>query len=149
MRSNLHVGLPSLGMPVDARQRSRWRLRRVAAALAFANAVVYALIGAGVARVVEDGGSAGVSLAVFGATAAAAFLLGAVLLVVIDNRLVWLVGAVFQVFTIVAYLNVAPQRAPAYEPWGISLKIAQAALLALLAYLALTPARSVARQRAW
>ena len=62
-------------------------------ALALANAVVYALIGAGVAVVVEDAASADVSLAVFGAMAGAAFLLGAVLLWSLDNRLVWLAGA--------------------------------------------------------
>lgn len=145
MRSNLHVGWPNGWTPEDPQQRLRWRVRLVAAALAFANAVVYALIGAGVARVVADAGAEGVSLAVFGAMAGSAFLLGAVLLVALDNRVAWLLGAAFQLFAIVAYINVAPQRTPSYEPWGIALKAAQVALLVLLAYLALTRAREPAR----
>lgn len=145
MRTNLHLGWPSGWTAEDPRQRLRWRVRLAGAALAFANAVVYALIGAGVARVVEDAGSAGVSLAVFGAMAGAAFLLGAVLLVALDNRVAWILGAAFQLFAIVAYIDVAPQRSPSYEPWGITLKVAQAALLVLLGYLALTRARERAR----
>jgi len=109
---------------------------------------VYALIGMGVARVVEDAAGAGVSLAVFGAMAGTAFLLGAALLVALDNRPAWLVGAAFQLFASVAYVDVAPQRTPAYEPWGIGLKVAQAALLVLLVYLALTPAHRRARSAA-
>ncbi|HKI56347.1 MAG TPA: hypothetical protein VKB31_04285 [Trueperaceae bacterium] len=143
MRTNLHLGWADrLGV-----SGTRLRIRLAAGALALANAVVYALIGAGVAVVVEDAASADVSLAVFGAMAGAAFLLGAVLLWSLDNRLVWLAGAAFQVFAIVAYFDVAPQRTPAYEPWGISLKVAQAALLVLLAYLAVTPAKRVRVRR--
>jgi len=148
MRTNLHLGRPRGWVPADPRLRLRWRVRLAGAALAFANAVVYALIGMGVARVVEDAAGAGVSLAVFGAMAGTAFLLGAALLVALDNRPAWLVGAAFQLFAIVAYVDVAPQRTPAYEPWGIGLKVAQAALLVLLVYLALTPAHRRARSAA-
>lgn len=145
MRTNLHVGWPRAWAPAEPWPWARWRLRLAAAGLAFANALVYALIGAGVARVVEDAAGAGASLIAFGSMAGAAFLLGAVLLVALDNRVAWWLGAAFQVFAIAAYLDVAPQRTPAYEPWGISLKVAQVALLALLAYLAVMPARSPAR----
>lgn len=148
MRTNLHLGWPEGWLPTGPRARLRLRIRLAAGGLAFANAVVYALIGAGVARVVEDGAGAGVSLAVFGAMAGGAFLLGAVLLLAVDNRVAWLAGSAFQLFAIVAYLDVAPQRTPPYEPWGIGLKVAQAALLVLLAYLALTPARGRARSLA-
>lgn len=139
MRTNLHVGWPSRWAPADPRQHVRWRVRLAAGVLALADAVVYALIGAGAARVLEDAAGAGVSLATFGAMAGSAFLLGAVLLWAFDRRVLWFLGAAFQLFVIVVYLEVAAERTPAYEPWGIGLKVTQAVLLVLLAYLALTP----------
>lgn len=148
MRTNLHLGWPGGRAPADPKSTLRWRVRLAGAALAFGNAVVYALIGVGVARVVEDPGGAGVSLAVFGAMAGAAFLLGAVLLVALDNRVAWLLGAAFQLFAILAYVDVAAQRTPSYEPWGIALKVSQAALLVLLAYLAVRPGRRPAHSSA-
>ncbi len=149
MRTNLHVGWPRVWAPEDPRQRLRRRVRLAAGALALANAMVYALIGAGVARVVDDTAGADVSLTTFGALAGGAFLLGAVLLWATDRRVLWLLGAAFQLFAIGAYLGVAPQRTPSFEPWGVSLKVVQALLLVMLAFLAMTPGRAtaVARRR--
>lgn len=147
MRTNLHVGWPRAWAPEDPRQRLRRRVRLAAGGLALANAMVYALIGAGVARVVDDSVGAGVSLTTFGALAGGAFLLGAVLLWATDRRVLWLLGAAFQLFAIVAYLGVAPQRTPSYEAWGVSLKVAQAFLLVMMAFLALTRARETAAAR--
>jgi hypothetical protein len=104
--------------------------------------VVYGLIGAGVLHVVEGAPEQAPSLVVFGAMAGGAFLLGAVLLLRFDRRMLWWLGAAFQALAIVLYFNVAPQRVPPYEVWGLSLKAAQLALLALLLALALTRAGS-------
>jgi hypothetical protein len=114
--------------------------------LALANAAVYGLIGAGVVRVVEPAPQGGPSLALFGVLAGGAFLLGAVLLLGFDRRLLWWLGAAFQAFTIVTYFTVAPQRVPSYEVWGLSLKVAQVVLLALLLALGLMRAGSPAAE---
>jgi len=109
-------------------------LRVVTAALATGAAVVYLLIGFGVLRVVETGPS-GPSLLGFGLGAAAAFLFGAVVILVSDRMLLWVLGAFFQVFTIFAYVGVAAERTPAYEAWGIGLRIIQGLILVALVVL--------------
>jgi hypothetical protein len=143
MRANLHVGWPRRPADTGTAGRSRRRVRRAAGALALANALVYGLIGAGIARVSSDVQGDTSFLWVFGLTAGAAFVLGAVLLWAVDRRLLWWLGAAFQVFAIVAYISVAPQRVPPYEAWGLSLKVAQGVLLVALLYLAV--ARSASR----
>ncbi len=121
---------------------ARRRLRLVAAALSAACAVVYFAIGAGAIYPAEGNAN---RLLVFGALAGSAFLLGAVLLATTDRRPVLALGALFQVFVIVMYVLVARDRDPAFEIWGISLKIAQAAILGVL--LALLAAPRTARER--
>lgn len=135
MKANLHVGMPrAVRSYALVRRRVRW----AAGALALANAMVYALIGIGVLHVSDVAeGDAGLML-VFGVMSAAAFLIGAVLLWAFDRRPLWIVGAAFQAFAIIAYVNVAPQRTPPFEVWGVSLKVAQALLLVLLLALAVT-----------
>jgi hypothetical protein len=83
-------------------------------------------------------------LIVFGVLAGGAFLLGAVLLMRFDRRVLWMVGAAFQAFAIAAYFNVAPQRVPPYEVWGLSLKVAQAVLLVALLFLGIARTTSPA-----
>jgi hypothetical protein len=114
-------------------------VRFVAAAVAAAMAAIYFLIGLGV---LDVGGSAGdrVGLLIFGALAGGAFLLGAALLVAFDRRWLWITGALFQVFVYWAYFDVAKTRTPAFETWGITLRVIQLPLLAALVYLALRPA---------
>ena len=73
----------------------------------------------------------------FGLSAGSAYLLGALLLLLTDRRVPWILGAILQVGVIVMYVNVAPQRTPPYEAWGITIKVLQFALLGLLAYLAI------------
>jgi hypothetical protein len=146
MRANLHVGWPrGLGGTASG-EGARRRLRRAAAALALANAVVYGLIGTGAVRVVEPAPEGDPSLLLFGVLAGGAFLLGAVLLLSFDRRPLWWLGAAFQALAIVTYFNVAPQRVPSYEVWGLSLKVAQVVLLALLLALAVTRAGSPAAE---
>jgi hypothetical protein len=77
--------------------------------------------------------------------AGGAFLLGAILLVTIDRRWVWIAGLLFQVFVYWAYVDVSKTRTPPFETWGITLRIIQLPLLVALGYLAIRGARLAAR----
>jgi hypothetical protein len=109
-------------------------LRVATAGLATAAAVIYLLIGFRVLQVVEVRPS-DPSLMWFGIPAAAAFLFGAVVILVSDRMLLWVAGAFFQVFTIFAYVGVAEDRTPPYEFWGIALRVVQALILVALVVL--------------
>lgn len=114
----------------------RRTIRYLAALLAAGAAVVYVLIGFEVIKVVETKSADMPSLLPFGLLSGGAFLLGAILLVLFDRRILWIAGGLFQVLAIVMYVAVAPQRDPSYEPWGIGLKVVEVVLLAALVYLA-------------
>jgi hypothetical protein len=133
----------------DARRR---RVRGWAAAASIAAAVLYVGIGVGVLKVVDEpsAGAATIDLFAFGLSAGAAFILGAVLLLLSDHRGLWLLGAVLQVVVLVMYVAVAPQRTPPFEVWGILIKAFQAIILVALAYLVLhvpVPARPLRAPR--
>jgi hypothetical protein len=115
----------------------RRTVRHLAAALSAAMAGIYFLIGLGVLDVGGGSGDDAGFLIVFGAMAGSAFALGTVLLLATDRRWLWILGAVFQVFVFWAYVDVARQRTPPFETWGITLRIIQVPLLLALAYLAL------------
>jgi len=117
---------------------NRTTIRHAGAVVAAVMAVIYFLIGAGVLRVVAPNDDPGYMF-VFGALAAGAFLLGALLLMRFDRRWLWMLGAAFQVFVYWGYFSVAPDRTPAFEPWGITLRIVQVPLLIALLYLAVRP----------
>ena len=79
----------------------------------------------------------------FGVFAGLAFVLGASLLLAVDRRALWIAGAIFQVGVIVMYIAVAPQRTPAFETWGILIKLFQVAILVALVELVVrAPARA-------
>lgn len=115
-------------------------VRERAAAVAASIAVVYLLIGAGVARIssIEP---AGMDLLAFGFASGAAFLVLAALLLTSDRRWLWTTAFVFTLVTIVMYVVVAPTRIPMYEPWGLAQKVMQAVLLVGLGRLLLRPTR--------
>jgi uncharacterized protein len=117
-------------------QLGRRTIRYVAATPAATIALIYFLIGVGVLTVVTpvDGDQ---SMLVFGASAGAAFLLGAALLFVFDRRALWIVGAILQLLVVWGYFAVASDRDPSFETWGISLRFLQIPLFAALVYLAL------------
>jgi peptidoglycan/LPS O-acetylase OafA/YrhL len=124
--------------------RHDWRrtLVRYATAVASAGvALVYFLIGVGVITVVNGPSVDAPPMLLFGGLAGGAFALGAILLLTFDRRILWVLGAVLQIFVIWAYFGVAPSRDPHFEPWGIGLKVAQAILLLALVYLAAGSAR--------
>jgi hypothetical protein len=73
--------------------------------------------------------------------AAAAFVLGAILIDRFDRRIVQILGAGVQVITLIGYFAVASDRTPSYEVWGIVIKVLQVVTLAALAYLAVRAPR--------
>jgi hypothetical protein len=117
---------------------NRHTVRLVAAATAAAMATIYYLIGFEVLTVARRG-SDDVSILVFGLIAGSGFLLGAILLLAFDRRLLWILGALLQLFVVWGYIAVASERTPAFEVWGITLRIIQVPLFAALVYLALSP----------
>ena len=117
---------------------NRHTIRLGAAALAAAMAVIYFLIGVGVLTVV-DGQAGDPSMLGFGASAGALFLVWAILLFEFDRRWLWIVGALLQIFVAAMYVAVSPERTPAFEVWGITLRVIQVPLFAALVYLALRP----------
>ncbi len=119
----------------------RRAMRYLAATLSAGAAVVYVLIGFEVIKVVDHNPPDMPSLLPFGLLSGGAFLLGAVLLLLFDRRILWLLGGLFQVGAIAMYFVVAPQRDPSYEPWGIGLKVVEVGLLVSLGYLAIRPSR--------
>jgi hypothetical protein len=116
-------------------------LRIVAIALCAACAVVYVAIGLGL---VYEQRPEGIRLWAFGYSTALVFAVGIVLLLLKPGRLVWTLGSAFMVFVLVAYVVVAPRREPSFEIWGISLKVAQAVILAALLGLIAEDRRRVA-----
>ena len=121
---------------------ARRRVARLAAAgLAAVVAVLYALIASGLATVIE-GPTAGRDQLAFAAPAAAVCLVGAALLLRRDRRRLWMLGALLQVVVIAQYLNLASEREPAFESWGITIRVVQAALFAVLVFLAIGRKRS-------
>jgi hypothetical protein len=72
---------------------------------------------------------------VFGLIAAAAFIGFAVLLMAVRRRIVWIALAAVQVFIAFTYFDLAAERVPDFEPWGIAVRVLQIPLVVALAYL--------------
>lgn len=121
---------------------NRQLIRRGAAGIAAVMAGIYYLIGVGVLTVVDQQ-SGDPSMLMFGAAAGSAFLLGAILLVAFDRRILWILGALLQLFVAWAYFSVAAERVPAFEVWGATLRLLQIPLFAALVWLAIRHAPAV------
>jgi uncharacterized membrane protein len=113
-------------------------IRYFGAAMAAVAAGMYFLIAGRVVTVLDD---APRDQTIFGLIAGFGFALGVVLLLVSQRRVVWILGAALQVFVIAMYFNVAPNRTPHYEEFGLLLRIPQLLILLSLAYLALRAPR--------
>lgn len=113
-------------------------LRRCAAGLCLVMAAVYLLIAAGVSGIES---TEEMSIVTFGVGAASIFVVGAVLLLALDNRVLWGLGAAMQVMMAVMYLAVSSDRSPAFEAWGIGLRVLQLVLFVLLVLLTVRHAR--------
>ena len=104
--------------------RLRHPIRIVAAIASAATTLMYLLIAFHVVSVVQPYADQTWAFA-----PAAAYALGTPLLVALDRRLLWVLGALLQVFVIAMYFNVAPRRTPAFELWGILIRVALAYLV--------------------
>ena len=118
---------------------SRSRLRRLAALLCAGIAGVYVLIGTEVVTVSRPT-DAEVDIGVFGFGAARIFLIGMALLLRTDRRVLWALGAVLQLMIAAMYVGVSSDRDPAFEAWGLGLRVPQLVLFGILVYLAVKPA---------
>jgi hypothetical protein len=128
---------------LDEITRHRHSIRLAAAAISLGCAIVYFLIGFGL---VYPELPEGPSLLFFGVPAGLSFVLGAALLVATDRRALWILGAIYQVFVIVAYFGVAERRDPPFEVVGLGLKVAQLMILTLLAALIVGPGEATAER---
>ena len=119
---------------------SRVEVRHIGAAAALLMAGIYYLIGLGVLNVGGAANGGGVDLFQFGVGAGTAFLAVGVLLAVTDKRWLWALALFFQLMVFAMYIGVSGSRAPAFETWGITLRVIQIVLIGCLAYLTFTAA---------
>lgn len=112
-------------------------IRRTAAGVAMLVALIYFLIGFQLVAVLEDTSEQ----IAFGLIAGGAFVIGAALILAFDRRWLWTMGALAQLFIIWTYFDLAEQRVPDYEFWGVLIRVLQVILTALLVYLAVVPPR--------
>lgn len=123
-------------IPSDPTRRHVDTARLVAAAAALVAAGLYLLIGLGVLDIGESTqAAAATDLFAFGAMMAATFAVVAALLWRLRSALLWAAVAVLQVIVLVGYVAFANVRDPAFDPWGILIKICQAIVLVAMAYL--------------
>lgn len=85
----------------------------------------------------------------FGLAAAAVFAAGAVIAILRDRRWLWTVGAVGLGLIMMMYFNVAPERDPQFEFWGVLIRVVQVPLLASLVYLAATKRKGEVSDPRW
>jgi hypothetical protein len=117
----------------------RRRVRYVAAAAAAAMAAIYYLIGLGVLYIGRSTSDGMAGLGFFGGGAGTAFLVLAALLAFTDRRWIWVLATLAQVWVYVTYVVASGIRDPAFEMWGITLRILQLPVLIALIYLSIKP----------
>jgi hypothetical protein len=119
--------------------------RTIAVAAAAAAAALYLLIGLGVLWIGESTTGGATDLLGFGMSMAALF--GAVSIVVwrATSRRLLVAIAVLQVVVIVGYVAFGGLRSPAFEPWGLLIKGAQAVLLGVIVWSLADDASSLSR----
>jgi hypothetical protein len=113
----------------------RRRVRNFAAALAACSSAIYFLIGLRVVSVIQNPEEQ-VS---FGLAAGVGFAIAALLILSVDQRALWVAGAVLQALIIFMYFTLAAERVPEFEVWGILLRVVQIPLLVTITYLAIRP----------
>jgi hypothetical protein len=110
-------------------------VRFVGVAAALASAVIYFLIGIGVAYVGEPTAEGPNDLLGFGLVVGTTFVAVAVLLALVRRRWVLAVLAVLDAAVILGYFAIAGARVPSFEAWGLSVKVLQLVLLVCLGFL--------------
>jgi hypothetical protein len=121
--------------PVDRVAVRRRQVRYFAAAMAACASLIYFLIGLRVVSVIQNPEEQ----VGFGFAAGAGFAISALLILSVDQRSLWVAGAVLQALIIFMYFTLAAERVPDFEVWGILLRIVQVPLLVAVTYLAISP----------
>jgi hypothetical protein len=116
---------------METRNVVRWS----AVGLSGVTALLYLLIGL---NVVSIGEITPDEQTAFGLPAAAVFLTGSIVALFWDKRWLWIVGATGLTLIILMYFNLASERVPEFELWGILIRIVQVPLLLALLYLSFT-----------
>jgi hypothetical protein len=109
----------------------------IAVVAAAVTAGLYYLIGMGVLWVGTSTSSDTTDLGAFGAIVGTVFAVTALLLWRYRSRLLWAAVALLQVVVIIGYVVVSGTRSPAFEAWGVLIKVCQVVLLMAVGYLAL------------
>jgi hypothetical protein len=125
---------------MSAFMHDRRVMRRTAAGLCGVIAAVYLAIAPGASSMES---TEEMSLVGFGVGAASIFLIGAALLLTLDRRPLWAAGAALQLMIVAMYVAVSADRTPAFEAWGIGIRVLQVPLLVHLVLLAVRAARPV------
>jgi hypothetical protein len=119
---------------MDALQSQGRDVVRYAAAAASAIAAgIYFLIGFEVVNAVTDA-PATADIFAFGVAAGTAFVVAAALLILVNQRWVWVVVAGFALLALGNYIAVAPLRDPPVEVWGLLVSLLEVFILAALIY---------------
>ena len=113
----------------------RRRVRAFAAVMAACSSVIYFLIGLRVVSVIQNPEEQ----VGFGLVAGAGFAIAVLLILSVDQRALWVAGAVLQGLIIFMYFTLAAERIPEFEVWGILLRVVQVPLLVAITHLAIRP----------
>jgi glucose dehydrogenase len=113
-------------------------LQRTAAGISLLIAALYGLIWAGALTVVTEAEPG--ELGILG-VAGLVFLALAALLWRFANRALWIGATVLQVGMIWMYVAIGAERDPAFEVWGLTIRVAQVALIGVLTALAVRATR--------
>lgn len=122
---------------IPARENGVRLAALAAAGFSAVMAVIYLLIGLEVITVLDPPDDQ----PQFGLIAAGFFLAVAVVLLTVRRRWVWIVLAGVQLFVAFTYVNLAGERIPEYEAWGIALRVLQIPIIVALAWLILRAPR--------
>ncbi len=112
----------------------RSTVRRIAALLGAVTAVLYFIIATPAVKVIDGDDEPNVVFLIAGLL----FLVGVAVVLRVDRRLYLLLFTAFDAFVVWAYFQIAPERTPSFEVWGLTLRIPQVLLLAVLLFLLLT-----------
>jgi hypothetical protein len=118
----------ALGRPI----RRRSPAIVVAAASTAVMAVIYLLIGARIVDVIDPADDQ----PMFGFVAAGFFAALTVAVALIRRPVVWLSALAIHLFVMFVYFDLAPERVPHYETWGLALRSLQLPAIAALGWLA-------------
>lgn len=139
MTADTHIPQGTVGRS----ERRRPPAVLVAAGCSACMTVIYLLIGARLVDVIQPADDQ----PVFGFVAAGFFALLTAVLLLIRRPLIWLLALATHLFVVFVYVDLAPERVPHYETWGLVLRGLQVPAIVALGRLVTVDQRSRARRR--